>query len=422
MANGETKPSENKPLRIGILSYRSDPHVGGQGIILKYLSSALANLGHSVSIISGPPYPELVAPVGLVKLASLDLYAQPHHGHYALRLRHLKSWADTYEYFGHLSGKFVEPYTYAVRAFDYLKANRGQFDVILDNQCLGKDLARIERELGLPIVHLIHHPITKDLALGLASEQNWGRRQLIRRWYSFIGMQIKTARKAKRIITVSKASAGDVATAFGLDTNKIITIPIGIDREIFAPAPFEARHENSIITTASADVPLKGLVYLIRAMKTVVTEIPEAKLTVIGTLRKGPTAEAIAELGLEDVVQFKSNLTHPEVSEKFQTATMLVSPSLYEGYGLPVAEALSCACPVVCTDGGSLPEVAGDAALIVPKGDSEALAQAIISLLKDKDLRQSYAEAGNRRAAAVFDWAAIAPRYEAVFREAMAQC
>ena len=92
-----TKPSSSNALRVAILSYRSDPKVGGQGVYVDYLASALAKTGAVVDVISGPPYPELSGNVRLIKLPSLNLYAQPHNGHYALRPKHLLSPTGTDE-------------------------------------------------------------------------------------------------------------------------------------------------------------------------------------------------------------------------------------------------------------------------------------------------------------------------------------
>ncbi|MEL6416112.1 MAG: glycosyltransferase, partial [Pseudomonadota bacterium] len=176
------RPAEQKGLRIAILSYRSDPKVGGQGVYVDYLASALAETGASVDVISGPPYPELSGNVRLMKLPSLDLYAQPHNGHYALRPKHLLSPTDTYEYFGHLSGKFVEPFTFGQRAFAFLRRSLSQYDIVLDNQTLATGVTKIQTQLGIPLATTIHHPITHDLKLALAAAPDWKHRWLVRRW------------------------------------------------------------------------------------------------------------------------------------------------------------------------------------------------------------------------------------------------
>ncbi len=409
-----------RPLRIAFLSYRSDPKVGGQGVFLAQAAEALAARGHSVDVLSGPPYPELSARVRLVKLPSLDLYAQPHNGQRALRWRHLKSWTDTGEYLAHVSGKFMEPWSFGRRAAKWLKAHRADYDVVLDNQSLASGLLAIER-LGLPVVEVVHHPIRRDLELALAAEPNWGMRLLARRWYGFLKMQEKVAPRLKDVIVVSEASRRDVAECLGVPEAAMSVIPLGIDQTVFRPQPDIRRRANRLLTTASADVPLKGLSILIQAYARLVIQRPDLELVVIGRLREGPTADLLRELDLTDRVQFISDLTRQQVVEEYAKATICVTPSLYEGFGLPAAEALSCGAPVVATDGGALPEVVGDAGVIVRRGDVGALATALSQLLGDPARRLAMSEAGRRRAREAFDWDRAAAAYETVLHRAIAR-
>ena len=426
--HSQTKSSEHgvtarNPLRIGIFSYRSDPRVGGQGVYLDYLTRALVEAGQEVSVVSGPPYPSLDPRVNVIQLPSLDLYAKPHNGHYALRPRHLLSAVDTYEYFGHLSGKFVEPYTFGERSKKYLLENPDKFDVLLDNQSLSQGLWEASRKLGLPLVTMIHHPITEDRRLELQAAENWKQRWLVKRWYAFHHMQVRVARQLPCIITPSQSGRQHIADEFGLDAGKVSVIPLGVDQDAFKPNPALSRAPARIVTTASADVPLKGLIYLIEAYAMLLKAYPDLELCVIGKLRDGPTADRIKALGLTDRIEFKSSLTREEVAHEFQTASLLVSPSLYEGFGLPAAEAMSCGTPVVVTDGGALPEVAGTAGKIVAKGDAAALADGIAELLDDPAGRAAMGEACRERAAACFDWQKIAPQYLEIFESVRAtQC
>lgn len=408
-------------LRVAILSYRSDPKVGGQGVYVDYLSSALAASGVHVDVISGPPYPELTGPVNLIKLPSLDLYAQPHDGHYALRPRHLLSPTDTWEYFGHLSGKFVEPFTYGQRAYAYLKRHHDQYDVILDNQSLASGVLKLQSKLGLPLVGMIHHPITRDRQLALGAAPNWKHRWLVRRWYSFYKMQIKAARELKFVTCPSEHAKADIVSEFGLDPDRIQPIPLGVDQDAFKPRPHIERAPRRLISTASADTPLKGLPILLRSYHQLLATYPDLELVVIGKLRDGDARTTIKALGLADRVVFKSGLSRAALAEEFCAATIAVTPSLYEGFGLPAAEAMSCGTPVVVTDGGALPEVAGDAGLVVPKGDAAALAAAISGLLDDDERRSDVAENCLKRAQARFNWRQVAPRYVDLFQQAINQ-
>lgn len=406
-----------RPLRIAFLSYRSDPKVGGQGVYLAEAAKALCDLGHRVDVISGPPFPKLDPRVGLIELASLDLYAQPHNGQRALRWRHLKSWTDTAEYLGHVSGKFMEPWSFGRRAAKYLAQHGAEYDVVLDNQSLASGLLAID----LPVVEVIHHPIRRDLELALAAEPKASMRWLKRRWYSFLKMQEKVAPQLDDVIVVSEASGRDVAQCLGVKPAAMTVIPLGIDQQVFRPRPQIPRETNRLLTTASADVPLKGLRYLIEAYRQLLSSRDDLELVVIGSLRKGPTADLIENLGLAGRIRFVSDLTRDEVVEQYARATICITPSLYEGFGLPAAEAMACGAPVVVTDGGALPEVVGEAGVVVRKADAGALASAIGQLLDDPTERQRMGEAGLQRARERLSWERAAVAYEEVLRRAVAR-
>jgi len=416
----------DRPLRIALLSYRSDPRVGGQGIFVDYAARALARRGHSVDVISGPPYPHILqdnypegAGVDIKAVPSLDLYAQPNNGHFALRPRHLTSATDTYEYFGHLSGKFVEPYTFMRRAAKLLRSHKiGPYDVVFDNQTLANGLLDIEKA-GFPVVGAIHHPITQDLSLSLESEPSWRRRVLIRRWYTFLKMQKRVARQLGDIIVVSSSTRDDIAKDFGVDPEHVSVVPLGIDQDIFKPRKHVPRDPNQLISAASADVPLKGQRFLVEAYAKLLKTRPDLKLTVIGKPREGPTKQLAKELGVTDKIKYIHGLTHEEMGEAYCSAAIAVTPSLYEGFGFPAAEAMASGTPVVVTDGGALPEVVGDAGVIVPRANADALAEAIAGLLDDDPRREALGMKGYDRASELYHWDRVAERYETVFRSAI---
>lgn len=409
------------PLRVAVLSYRSDPKVGGQGVYVDYLTRALTDAGARVDVISGPPYPTLDSRVRLIKLPSLDLYAQPHNGHLALRPKHLLSPTDTYEYFGHLSGKFVEPYTFGQRAYAYLKNRQTEYDVILDNQTLARGILKLQTKLRIPIVTTIHHPITRDRQLALEAAPGWRHRWLVRRWYAFHHMQMRVARQLKHVTCPSECAKRDIVDAFGIDPERITPIPLGVDRQAFFCMSDVPKAPRRLISTASADTPLKGLPILLKAYHQLLQDDPEIELIVIGKLRDGVALNTLRALGLEDKVVFKSGLSREDLAREFNRATIAITPSLYEGFGLPAAEAMSCGTPVIVSDGGALPEVAGDAGIVVPKGNPQALASAIASLLENPARRDAVAKACLERARCRFDWHSIAPRYLDLFHNAMAR-
>lgn len=404
------------PLRIAFLSYRSDPRVGGQGAFLSAAAAALADRGHKVDVISGPPYPELRDDIRLIRLPSLDLYAQPHNGHYALRWHHFRSLTDLGEFFGHLSGKFMEPWSFGRRAARYLAQHRDDYDVVFDNQTLASGLLDIQKA-GLPVVGVIHHPIRRDRDLALKAAPNWKARWLIRRWYSFLKMHERVASRLDRLVVISKASRHDAIPCLNLSETAMTVVPIGIDIDLFRPLPDIARLPNRLLAVISADVPLKGLRYLVEAYAQLLGSHPDLELHVIGRLREGPTTDAIRKFGIEGRIVFRTDVPAQDLVEDYARATMLVSPSLYEGYGLPAAEAICCGVPVVATDGGALPEVVGDAGIVVPKADAAALAAAIDSLLCDPEKRaqmRAHALAIRHR----YSWAESAAAYETILRSA----
>ena len=396
-----------RPLRIALLGYRSHPHVGGQGIYLKYLSRALLHLGHSVDVLSGPPYPELDPGVRLVRIPSLDLYATASHIR-ALRWRHLRSFADTFEWWSMATGGFAEPYTFGRRMLEYLREQGHQYDLIHDNQSLCYSLLALQKQ-GLPVVATVHHPITRDRDLALADASGWGHRLLIRRWYSFLRMQIKVVRQLDHVVTVSECSRRDIATEFGRPEKRTHVIGNGIDTHLFRPRPDIARVPFRLMTTTSSDQPLKGFAVLLEALRQVRKDLPKAHLLVIGKLQPdGRNQRLLKELGLEDCVSFRSGISDEELVEEYARASVAVCPSLYEGFGLPAAEAMSCGVPLVSSSGGALPEVVGDAGLLTPPGDVSALAEAISRVLNNRVLAQALMQMGRQRIVSEFCWDRVA--------------
>lgn len=404
LGNHTDGPSaETRPLNICLLGYRSHPHCGGQGIYLHYLSKALVEAGHKVDVISGQPYPELDPRVRLIKMPGLNLYEHPSPTR-ALRFRHLLSWADFYEWFGKLTGGFVEPYTFGRRVAHYLRRHGQQYDVVHDNQSLCYGLLDIEKS-GLPVVATIHHPITRDRQLALDAAPDWFYRLLVRRWHSFLGMQIRVSRKLRHIVTVSSQSLNDIVAQFGVRPEQLKLIYNGIDTNIFMPQADVPQNPMRIMTTASADQPLKGLRFLLQAIALLKARYPQLELLVVGKLKEGgATEQLLRDLKLESSVRFVSGISHQEMVHHYASAGMVVCPSLYEGFGLPAGEAMACGVPVISSDGGALPEVVGDAGVVVPAGDSGALARAIEQLLQSPGLRASLAEAGRRRIEEQFSW------------------
>lgn len=412
--------SSGTGLRIALLGYRSHPHVGGQGIYLHYLSKALVDQGHSVDVISGPPYPELDSRVGLIQIPSLDLYAHPNPNR-ALRLQHLLSFTDVYEWWSKLSGGFGEPYCFGRRLVNYFKKHKPAYDIVHDNQSLCYGLLDLQKQ-GYCVLATVHHPITRDRDLALAAAASKGHRWLINRWYGFLTMQEHVVQKLTHVITVSKQSRTDIVEAFNRPESNIHIIPNGIDTDIFKPSPHVHRQHWRIITTASSDQPIKGLSILLNALAKLREQFPLVQLVVVGKLKEGGSTETeLKKLQLEAAVQFISGISTEQLVQEYAQASFAVVPSLYEGFGLPAGEALACGVPLICSDGGALPEVVGDAAYNVKAGDTDALAQAMAALLTNDELRKQLSVAGRLHSLQHLSWQVVAEQLTAHYQTLIAE-
>lgn len=393
------------PLRIAFLTYRGKPHVGGQGVYTRHLTKALVDLGHEVEVLGGQPYPVLDPRVPLIELPSLDIYNDT----YPMRLPlpfEIKSVGDAVEVASFIGGSFPEPLAFSIRAWQHLRTRVNDFDLVQDNQCLGYGLLAMERS-GLPVLATIHHPITVDRRLEMEHAESSWKRFSKSRWYSFTKMQTRVASRMPRVITVSQNSLTDIHADQDVPLERLHVVPVGVDQDLFKPQPHVARIPGRLITTASADVTMKGLRYLLEAVAKLRTE-RHVELVVIGRLKEGgPSARIIDELGLRDVVTFITGVPEERIIELYSEAEVAVVPSLYEGFSLPAIEAMSCGVPLVATSGGALPEVVGDhndTALIVPPGDSEALAAMLATALDDPELRARIGAAGRQRVIDRWTW------------------
>jgi glycosyltransferase involved in cell wall biosynthesis len=400
------EPVPPNRLRIAYLVYRGNPRCGGQGVYTRHLTRELAALGHSVTVFSGPPYPELAEEVELVKVPSLDLYREPDPFRVP-KLREFTSPVDVLEFALMCTAGFPEPLTFSLRARRLLAGRLGDFDLVHDNQCLGTGILGMMHD-GWPVLATIHHPITVDREIDLAHADRWQRRLTLKRWYGFVGMQARVARRIPRIVTVSESSRHDIAEQLGVARERMAVVPVGVDDAVFRPMPRVTRAAGRIMTTASSDVPMKGLVPLLEALAKVRTQRPDAHLVVVGRLRDGSTIPAVLDrLGLEGFVRFVSGLSDQAIVDLYAEAEIAVVPSLYEGFSLPAIEAMACGVPLIATTGGALPEVTGPpgaAALVVAPNDPGSLAQAILTALGDEALRLHLAQAGRERARERFSW------------------
>ncbi len=410
-APADTGPADTGPsLRIALLTYRGHPWVGGQGIYVRHLARELSALGHSVEVFSGPPYPHLDEGIKLTELPSLDLYRMPDPFRVP-KLAEFRSPIDALEWVITCTASFAEPLTFSLRAFQSLRSRLEDFDLVHDNQCLGYGIDWLRRA-GMPTLGTIHHPITVDRRLEIAHAPNRGKRLAMRRFYAFTRMQNRVARRLDRIVTVSTNSFDDIVTDLRVDPARLNIVTVGVDPDQFRPLPDVTPVPGRLMTTASADVAMKGLAYLLEALAKLRTEDPSLHLVVIGRPKDDSAASRLIDrLDLAGSVEFVSGVPDERIVELYNEAQLAVVPSLYEGFSLPAIEAMSCGVPLVATTGGALPEVTGadgETCLQVPPGVSEALAARIGWALGKPDLRATVGAAGRARVQANYSWTATA--------------
>jgi len=399
------RAAEPGKYRVAFLIYRGNPRCGGQGVYTRHLTRELVALGHSVEVFAGPPWPELDEGVGFTPIRGLDLYRDPDPFRIPARTE-FTSLADLVEFGVMLSAGFGEPLAYSMRIAKVLKARRDDFDLVHDNQCLGTGIWTL-RHQGWPVLETLHHPITVDRSIALDHAENWRQRLGTRRWFGFLRMQVRVAKKLPAILTVSHNSKADIHAQMGVALDRLTVVPVGVDHQVFRPYDDVVKKKGRLMVTSSSDVPMKGLVPLLEAIAKLRVE-REIDLVVIGQPQaKGRVAQALERLGLNDIVTTISGVSDEELARLYGEAEVAIVPSLYEGFSLPAIEAMSCGVAVVATTGGALPEVvgtSGETGLLVEPNDSEALVQAIRQLLDSEPMRQRLGANGRRRVMEHFTW------------------
>ena len=405
-------------MRIAMLSYRSKPHCGGQGIYIRHLSRELVALGHEVEVFSGQPYPELDEGVRLTKVPSLDLYREPDPFRVP-KLREFRDRVDVEEFATMCAAGFPEPKTFSTRVARLLRERADDFDIAHDNQVLGYGMLDVERTM--PLITTLHHPITFDRRIDLAQTRNPYRKLTLRRWYGFLRMQGRVARSARALMTPSETSKRDIARDFGVDPARMQVILLGVD-DGFVP-PTKPRVPGRILAMASADAPMKGISTLLEAFAKLRTERDVELLLVTKPQPGGRTEKLIDKLSIGDAVRFVHGVSEAELVELMGSAEVACVPSLYEGFSLPTAELMACATPLIVSRAGAIPEVVGPDGLcadLVTPGDVGELTAALAALLDDPERRAEMGRAGRRRVEEMFSWRAVAATVAAAYEDVIA--
>ena len=260
----------------------------------------------------------------------------------------------------------------------------------------------LPRVAGMRTVMTLH-----DLAFHIYPQTH----QRLNRWYLRVAMP-RMLRSADAVIAVSHATAQDAVRLYGVEEERLRVIHEGVEAR-FRPAGADdvARvraayglPERYLLHVGTIE-PRKNLLALLEAYRMLRSQGVDCPLVLVG--RRGWLSESFfaarREAGLERHVRVLGAVADGDLVALYSGAAAFVFPSLYEGFGLPVLEAMACGAPVVCADNSSLPEVAGDAALLVPATDAAGLAAAVRRVLDDDVLRQDLCAKGRRRAAG-FTW------------------
>ena len=409
-------PILDRPLNICLLSYRSNPHCGGQGVYVKNLSRALTDLGHHVEVVSGPPDPLLDPDIPLHQPACLDLY-NPDNLFRVPTFRELADPVNLMEWMGVSSMGFPEPFTFGFRAKRFLRTRMHRYDIVHDNQSLSYGIWSIAKKI--PTVATIHHPITVDREIAIRAVRPFWKKLKQWRWFSFIGMQKRVSRTLTRIITVSQCARQDIAKAFRIPPERFCVVPNGINTRLFYPISGIEREPGRIIVTNSSDVPLKGLYYLLHAVAQLAQQ-RAVRLMVVGTPKtNGGIARLIRRLGIGHLIHYLGHISDGEFVRQYARASMAVVASVYEGFGLPAGEAMACGVPVISTTGGALPEVVGDAGVLVPPKDAAALTRAMADLLDHPEHAAELGHRGYQRVLQHFTWQRAAEKTVAAYHEVL---
>jgi glycosyltransferase involved in cell wall biosynthesis len=421
-AHVSASPPEPGKLRIAFLIYRGNPRCGGQGVYTRHLTRELVNLGHSVEVFSGPPWPELDEGVGFTAVRGLDLYRDPDPFRVPA-LSEFTSLADVAEFAVMMSAGFGEPLAFSRRIEKILAKRRGEFDIIHDNQCMGPGILKLHRE-GWPLLETLHHPITVDRSIALDHAETRWQRYTTRRWFGFLRMQVRVVQQLPAVLTVSHNSKVDINAQMKVPLERLTVVPVGVDATVFRPYDDVVKKKGRLMVTSSSDVPLKGLVPLLEAIAKLRAE-RDIDLVVIGQPQaKGRVASSIERLGLTDIVTTISGVSDDALARLYGEAEVAIVPSLYEGFSLPAIEAMSCAVPVVATTGGALPEVVGvseETGLLVEPNNPEALVDAIRRLLDDAALRERLGANARKRVMERFTWQVTARGTAACYEAILAQ-
>lgn len=413
------------PLRIAFLAYRGSMTSGGQGVYVHALTRELAARGHEIECLVGPPYPEPLPWARTTRIENQQFWgARFRKGRGAFLPQpdpfRIFRPLNFYEYAVSRFGFLPEPFAFSVRAAHELQRRlRGgaRYDLVHDVQSIGYGLLWLQA-LGLPVVTTIHHPLTIDRESSLGRDQSFSERKGTLTFYP-VRTQARVARRLDGVLTSSEASAQAIAQGFGVRPERMHAIGNGVVLGSAGEARPRPAADELLFVGRCGD-PNKGLEHLLCALAL----LPErVHLRVLDVFPEGtPLGDLVQSLHLERRVRFDGKVSAEELDRAYRTATAVVVPSLFEGFGLPALEGLAVGTPVIAARAGALPEVLARAGAgrLVPPADAPALAKEIAFVLEEWDAEHTRARASRARIESAYGWGAIAASTEAVYREILA--
>ncbi|HET9199852.1 MAG TPA: glycosyltransferase family 4 protein [Dehalococcoidia bacterium] len=412
-------------MKICMLMYMGNMYSGGQGIYVDYLSREFVRMGHEVHVITGPPCLDLDERVTVHEVEAFNYFLDP----VKAIAQHPRPWRvfkplNFYEFATTRVGMFPLMFAYSFRAFARLRSlqKRHRFDVVHDNQHLGYGLLLMKR-MGIPVVATLHHPLKIDREEAIA--QAAGPLEFIDQmmFYPFFMQDIVTPR-LDRIITVSQSAAQAIERAVPITrADKLRIVYNGVDTDQFRPDAMAEKVPGRIIYVGNTEDRKKGVRFLLEALSLLQREGEDFHLILVDRAKEDLelVPELLTKWGLDDRVTITGRVSRDELAALYRTAELAVSPSLYEGFGFPAAEAMASGVPTIATQAGAFPEVISDreAGWLVPPGNPVALADAIAMFLSSPVLRERFGRAGREHIVRKFNWRRAADETLAVYEEVM---
>ncbi len=404
-------------MKVLLLCYRGSPFCGGLGIYIYYLSRELARLGVEVDVMVGPPYPDPLDDWATVhKIENLNIWMVKTRKFGRSRLKRIFSTWNFVDYVLTRFHVFPEMETFSMRAFFAVHAllKKKKYDLIHDVNGLGWGLL-LMKGFGIPVISTVHHPLSRDRDADLMMDRTFWERLTTVLFYP-LNMQRYVIKRIDRVITSSREGSVELERAFGLSGDKISIVYNGMDVEQFRNTGVK-RDERTILFVGNTEDHKKGIMFLLEALAGLPEDI---RLTIVdeGPPLKKNAAALVEKIGVQKRVKFTGKVDQETLVNLYSMASLLVMSSLYEGFGLPAAEAMSCETPVVVTSAGALPEVVdASCGILVEPGNSRALRDAIMSLLNDREARTRMGRNGRKKAVENFSWPAAARNTLEVYKD-----